>query len=119
VSNVDDVDRGLERVFSVSKKMQREIASGIFVRKILDYAFIVNARFEFLQKGTARAEPEVSKKLDELHDLIASGKGNIRAAQKAIGEVIAEGIRAEIKEQNLIKTGNMLRAVTVKERQIK
>lgn len=118
-SAVQDVDRGLEKVFRVSKKSQREIAVGIFVRRILDYAFVIEAQFHFLREGTEAVEKEFQQGLTALHDMLASGKGNIRQAQLDLGEVIAEGIRASIKEKKLIKSGDMLASVTVKERDVK
>ncbi|MEE9481217.1 MAG: hypothetical protein V3V34_11840 [Kiloniellales bacterium] len=119
MSAVEDKDLGLKKILAVAKTLPREIVIGIFQRKVLNYAFVVESRFHFLRDGTAAAEPEVAKRLDDLHSIIAAGKGNVRQAQKEIGNVIADAIRASIIDQNLIKTGAMLRSITVKERDVK
>lgn len=116
---VIDKDRGLQRVYDQAKRVERSFEVGIFDRKVNRYAGIIEARFHFMRTAFDRVAGKASKRLRSLHIAITSSSQDPAVIEAEAAEDVAAAIRHSIQSLELIKSGDMLAAISVREAKAK
>lgn len=116
---VVDKDRGLKRVYAQAARVPRTLEVGIFDRKVNRYAPIIESRFHFMRAAFDRMLPKVGKDTKKLHVVVLDTGDDPATAEVALAENLADAVRHSIQSMELIKTGDMLGAISVREAKAK
>lgn len=112
---VIDKDRGLKRVYKQAARVPRTLEVGIFDRKVNRYAPIIESRFGFMRAAFDRMLPKMGKDIKKLHVVVVDTGEDPATAEGALAENLVDAVRHSIQSMELIKSGDMLASISVRE----